>query len=306
MGSGRLGFLGTIGVLSIGDMGQAVARRLQNSGFRIITTLEGRTERTAALARRAGVPCLPRLADVIRESDIVLSLVPPSQAMAVARNVAVAASVMDTQAIYVESNSVSPRTAAEVAAILATTGLRIVDACIIGGRPRPEGDASEAPRFYASGPYAREFAKSCGRAIDIRVLDDGVGRASGLKMCYDALLKTTVAVAAELLVAAERLGVASSVYSELSATEPALLDFVQRRLPQVPPKAQRWVGEMHEIGTAFEDVGLPRQLVDGVGDVCAFIAASELGRELPEARSMGTTAEAVVDLLARTLHDVER
>ena len=44
-----------IGVTSPGDMGQAVAMRLRACGFEVYTALDGRSPRTAELAREAGL-----------------------------------------------------------------------------------------------------------------------------------------------------------------------------------------------------------------------------------------------------------
>ena len=44
-----------IGVTSPGDMGQGVAMRLKACGFGVYTALEGRSARTAELAKQAGL-----------------------------------------------------------------------------------------------------------------------------------------------------------------------------------------------------------------------------------------------------------
>src|SRR6188472_3639884 len=83
-------------------MGSAVGRALQRGGARVVATLEGRSERTARLAE--GLELLPRLDDVLAEADVVLSIVPPGEAAAVAGRVRGAALVADL-------NAVSPTTA---------------------------------------------------------------------------------------------------------------------------------------------------------------------------------------------------
>ena len=44
-----------VGVMSPGDMGQAVSVQLKAKGFNVCTGLERRSERTRALAREAGL-----------------------------------------------------------------------------------------------------------------------------------------------------------------------------------------------------------------------------------------------------------
>ena len=45
----------TIGVMSPGDMGQAIAQQLKNNGFKVCTALDSRSARSKALAREAGL-----------------------------------------------------------------------------------------------------------------------------------------------------------------------------------------------------------------------------------------------------------
>ena len=66
--------------------------------------MAGRSERTARLAREAGLELLPGLDEVVAEADIVLSIVPPAEADAVAAALAGARLVADL-------NAVSPETA---------------------------------------------------------------------------------------------------------------------------------------------------------------------------------------------------
>lgn len=300
--SGRMHSIDTVGIVATGDMGHAIGQVLRMSGARVVTYLGGRSERTAALARRAGVVSLPTLADVARESDLLMSVVPPACATAVAADVARVLREGGATLLYADCNSVAPRTARDVAATIDSVGGMPVDVSIVGGPPMPEWRVgSGTPRFYASGRHAAYFAQLSGRGIDVRILEGEIGTASGLKMCYDAILKSTVAVSTELLVAAERLGVGGAVARELEAAQPKLLHFMRTRIPRMPPKASRWVGEMREIGTTFQDIGLPRGLLDGAGEVYAWVAATELGLETPEERRLGRTMEGVVELLVNAL-----
>ena len=51
----------------------------------------------------------------------------------------------------------------------------------------------------------------------------------------------------------------------------------------VPPKAHRWVPEMHEIAKTFEGVGMTPRILLGAADMYKMIAETPLGRESPEA-----------------------
>ena len=77
-----------VGVLGMGAMGSGVAADLKNSGFDVVTALEGRSGRSRERAEAAGVRVLASLAEVIAVADTFLSIVPSDQAEPLADAVA--------------------------------------------------------------------------------------------------------------------------------------------------------------------------------------------------------------------------
>ena len=67
-----------VGVLYCGDLGAAVARLLKREGVRVVTTCAGRSVSTRSRAETCGAEILPSLKDVVRESNVVVSLVLPA------------------------------------------------------------------------------------------------------------------------------------------------------------------------------------------------------------------------------------
>ena len=63
-----------IGVVSPGDMGQAIARRLKESGYNVHTALDGRSERTRALARAAGLVDCGSMEKLVATCELAISL----------------------------------------------------------------------------------------------------------------------------------------------------------------------------------------------------------------------------------------
>src|SRR5207245_605826 len=154
-------------------------------------------------------------------------IVPPAQALELARQVG-----RNPDLLYVDCNAVSPATVRRVEDLI---GERFVDAGIIG--------APGNPRFYASGRHAGEVAAL---PLDVRVLPGDVGAASALKMCYAILTKGLTALAAEQLLAAERLGLTEPLLAELEDRHPDLRAWGERAVPAMFPKAYRWIAEMEE------------------------------------------------------------
>ena len=58
----------TVGLLSPGDMGHVVGQVAIASGARVITCLNGRSERTRKLAEIAGIEDIPTYSDLVREA----------------------------------------------------------------------------------------------------------------------------------------------------------------------------------------------------------------------------------------------
>src|SRR5438105_11815992 len=110
-------------MVSTGAMGSAIGRVLREGGAEVVTTLDGRSERTARLAREAGIDCLPDLDALVCESDVVLSVAPPGQAEAIARSIGAAATSTESTPLVADLNAISPATARRVEDALATAGL---------------------------------------------------------------------------------------------------------------------------------------------------------------------------------------
>ena len=62
-----------VGLLSPGDMGHVVGQVLLQHGMRVVTCLQGRSERTCMLSRKAGIAEVPTYEQLVREADLLLS-----------------------------------------------------------------------------------------------------------------------------------------------------------------------------------------------------------------------------------------
>lgn len=284
-----------IGIVSPGDMGQAVAATLKDLGFGVHAALEGRSARTRALARDAGINDCGSMQNLVSTCDMLLSILNPGAAVDNARAAAAAMRATGRQPVFVDCNAIAPQTMLEIDAIIRTAGGDCIDAGIIG--PPPRGKASM--HFYVSGPGAAIAAQLASERVDVRILGERIGDASALKMCYASYSKAAVALGVEMLVAARRLGVGDALDCELRESAADNLDWILRRLETTPPKAYRWVPEMLEIAKTFEGTGMTPRMLLGAADVYEMIAATALGRESPEeARARGRDGRSIVRGLA--------
>jgi len=285
-----------VGLLSPGEMGSAVAVTLREQGVTVLTCVEGRSPRTRDLAERDRLEVAPTLADLVLASDVILSIVPPSSALDVARAVTAAIRATGARPLYVDCNAVSPST---VRAVAATIGGEVVDIGIIGSPPRGQGTT----RFYASGPQASHLELP---GLDVRPIGEEVGTASALKMCYAALTKGFTALATETLVAARLLGVSDELAKELADSQAQHHATMARQIPRMPSVAHRWIGEMEEIAKTFAELGLTPRILEGAADLYRFAASTPVGAERPETRDMRRGLDETVDALARAAEEPAR
>ena len=271
--------LAKIGVMSPGDMGQAIAGRLKQSGLEVFTALAGRSERTKRLAGEAGIIDLGTLKELVAKCDMIVSVLNPGEALSAARATAEAMKATGRSIAYADLNAVSPQTAHEMDQLVSGAGGMFIDGGIIGPPPRGEKDR---PRIYVSGPYATVFDQIRHPNLLVRVLSERVGDASGVKMCYGAMTKGTTALAVELLMAARMLGVEQALEKELRDSRSDVFEWQMKNIAVMPPKAYRWVPEMQEIAKTFGELGMTRRIFEGATDMYQLIAATPLGKETPE------------------------
>ena len=262
----------TVAIIAPGAMGAAVARRLAGRGIEVRTSLAGRSPASAERARAAGMRPVEEAA--LAEVDILLSIVPPGEAVALAERLAPVLARGKRGMLYADCNAVSPRTAERVGEVAAAAGARFVDAGIIGGPPKPD---TSGPVFYASGPDAAGLAVLAEYGVRVTVLDAPVGAASGLKMSYAGITKGTTALAAAMMLAATRFGVAAELRRELAESRPELLAMFERSIPDMLPKAYRWVAEMEEIAAFAGEDPAASQIYGGIAALYRRLAEDRGG-----------------------------
>ena len=238
-----------VGLIGAGAMGAGVGRRLRENGARVLTLLEGRSAATRARALAAGLEAVDEAALV--EAELVLSIVPPGEAVGAAERLAPALTAAGRKPVVVDCNALDVRTVRAVEAVVASTGAGFVDGGIIGLPPEPGG---KAPIVYLSGEGAGQVA-SWLDALGMRsaALDGPIGAASALKMSYAGITKGLTAVAAMMVLGAEQAGAGEALRTELAASQPELLRRFGSALPGMVPKAYRWVAEMREIAAFLGD-----------------------------------------------------
>ncbi len=143
----------TIAIIAAGAMGSAVAARLTRKGATVLTSLEGRGPKSRARAEAAGM----RHADdqrIVDEASMILSIVPPAEASALAERFAARLGAAAHPPIFVDCNAISVSTMIGIGRSLEGAGARLVDGAIIGLPPKADGPG---PTFYFCGDAAGEL-----------------------------------------------------------------------------------------------------------------------------------------------------
>lgn len=258
----------TVMIIGAGAMGAGVGRRLTERGCRVLSPLTGRSEATVARARAAGMVAASD--EQAAETEFVLSIIPPGEAVATAQRFAPVIAGAARKPIYVDCNAINPRTVARVAAVLAPTGCDFVDGGIIGGPPR---DGYKGPTVYASGANASEFADFGRRhGLNVQVVEGPVGAASAVKMSYAGITKGITGLVSAMMLASARAGTAETLRAELAASQPTLLAWFERQIPQMYSKAYRWIAEMDEIAEFVGEDPAAHQILGGTARLYERIA----------------------------------
>ncbi|RSM00229.1 hypothetical protein CEP52_009276 [Fusarium oligoseptatum] len=318
-----------IGLLSIGDMGAGIANLLVAHNFAVATNCSGRSQDTIDRARKANVELLDTDVDLVEECSVILSVVPPRDAEDTARRVVDALSKSKRrEALYfVDLNAVSPSSTKAIGALLekSEVPVRFIDGCILGGPPKrttstearskssSNSDYSDwiRPRLPISGPEflsTLPYGGTLASVLNMNLISPDIGAASGLKMCFAAMSKGFIAIATQSFTTAHSLGVADVLRDEMTKGLPTHLALADKAVPNMPPKAYRWVREMEEIAdTMGEEGGWGKELFQGAAGVYKDIAEDEvLGNEKVGKRKMGTTLDDVAAAASEGLQKKRR
>jgi 3-hydroxyisobutyrate dehydrogenase-like beta-hydroxyacid dehydrogenase len=271
----------TIGLLNPGSMGSSIGGAATAGGSHVLWASEGRSIETRERAEKDGLNDVFTVAQLVRTSDIVLSVCPPHAATEVAETVIDAG----FHGIYADLNALSPETARGVSQIIEESGADYVDGSIIGPPARSEGST----RLYLSGLRAKElnslFASSF---LGVVVMSGNGVEASALKMAYASWTKGSTALLLAVRALAIAEGVEDELMSEWDISQNGLRDRSEKAAEGTTEKAWRFVGEMNEIATTYDSAGLP----DGF-----HRAAATVYQRMSKFRGIEVTLEEVLRVL---------
>ncbi len=263
-----------LGILHPGAMGISVAASAQNSGCEVYWVSEGRSPQTRERAQKYNLIDAGSVADLCRTCSIIISICPPHAAEEIAEQVL----RQDFAGLYLDANAISPQRAQRINKRMSAAGVSFVDGGIIGG---PAWEAG-GTWLYLSGSAAGEVASFFSEGpLETTIMDELVGKASALKMCYAAWTKGSTALLCSVLAAADGLDVWEMLAGQWERDWPGFAEQSANRTRRVTAKAWRFAGEMDEISATFSQVGLPGGFHAAAADIYARLACFKGAEPIP-------------------------
>ena len=212
-----------IGVVGLGRMGSAMARKLAASGAAV-------TGWTRSGRMVEGVAAAPDLAALIDASDtLLLSLY---DGAAVSETLDALLQYDLAGRLILETSTVVPQILIDRAGAFAAKGAQVADAPVSGG---PEMVAAGTCGFFlGADPEVAERAMPVLTAIGPRVLHMGsLGVGMAMKTINNAMLQIYIAGLCEMLPIAKRAGISMEDALDVLINGPAATPFLRDRMPRI-------------------------------------------------------------------------
>ncbi|KAF8856913.1 6-phosphogluconate dehydrogenase C-terminal domain-like protein [Acephala macrosclerotiorum] len=275
-------------ILSMGEMGLGIASLLVKYSYPVITNLDGRSAATKARAKAVGVKDAP-FDQMLSQASVVLSVLPPGEALALAEKAA--ASLLFSplsrygkgKLVYIDLNAISPSLSRKISARIIDAGMTFIDGCVLAYPPKEMPDGSWfRPSIPLSGPSLSTaipdpWSSELTSLLNFRHVSPDIGAASGLKMCFAAVIKGQTAIAIQAYTTASNLGVLASVREHMAEYFPHVVNGMEGAMVGSQKKAYRWIKEMEEIEECFvTEGGWDKGIFEGAADVFRVVKKCEV------------------------------
>ena len=249
----------TVGFIGFGEAGFTIGNSLRLAGAGPIVAFDINRDdptRGSLIQRRAGdsqTALVDSSADLARQARIIFSAVTSNAALDAARQTA---PFLGSDHIYADLNSVSPAVKREVAAVIAASGARFVEAAVMA----PVGAYGHRVPMLLGGPSASAFVAAMAPfGMKLDVLDGAaIGSAAAVKMCRSIIVKGLEALMCECVLAAGTFESDRYVFESLDESFPGmdwkkLADYMVGR---VVVHGERRAREMEEVAETLRAIDI--------------------------------------------------
>ena len=269
-----------LGVVGLGRMGSAAARRLIEGGYPVAVWNRS-ADKAEALAADGARPC-GTVAELAASSDIVILFLTDAAAVeAVALDDGGMLAKASSGLTVVNMSTVSPDDSRRLARAGALRGIEVLDAPVAGGPPlMRKGQVGVMVGGAATAfERCRPIFETLGRLV---VHVGASGQGSALKLVNNLVLAVSIQGTAEALVLAERLGLDPQHLFAVAATGGAQTRAMEVRGPRMVARDFAPVGALDDL---HKDLSAALALADAGG--VALPAAKGVLDTLVKARAMG-------------------
>ena len=227
-----------IGLIGFGKVSQNLFRLIKSEDIEFVTSIEGRSLKTAENIKEDNIKVLDTFKDVAVTSDILISATSPKSALDIAEKYGRYAN-----GIYLDLNNISPKTTLKINDCVEN----LVDGAIIGKID------SDNPILYLSGKGADELL-FLDEYMVTKKISDNVGDAATLKMLRSSYTKTLSALLIESHEIAKSHNLENEFFDVLALTEGD--GFRQKSLSRINNtmnNSKRKTEELEEIIDCFDN-----------------------------------------------------
>jgi 3-hydroxyisobutyrate dehydrogenase-like beta-hydroxyacid dehydrogenase len=261
-----------IALVGFGEVGGLFAQGLIGSGRHDVAAYDIlMADPGAAIhgkARSVGAVACPSAASAAAGAAIVMSAVTAAAARDVAE---AAAGFLRPGQIFLDLNSVSPRTKRAAAAAVERSGADYVEAAVMAP-VAPYGLKVPILLGGRKAEAARALLAPAGMALEVASAE--IGRASAIKLCRSIMIKGIEALTVECLLTARHYGVEDDVLASLDKTYPQMNWNEQAGylLERVVRHGRRRAAEMREVADTVAETGLSPLMAGATADRQDWVA----------------------------------
>tara|TARA_E500000331_G_C17220644_1_gene697947 strand:+ start:467 stop:1354 length:888 start_codon:yes stop_codon:yes gene_type:complete len=268
--------------LGFGEAGTALASGLIDAGIDDIVAydiLQNNFDNVIELeakARDVKVHLASNYKNAVIGREIIISTVTCTEAVTVAR--AVSPHLRAGQ-IYLDVNSVSPETKAEIGSLVMRSGAFFIEASIMS----PIYPKRQAAPMILSGPNAPDIIKRMAPyGMILEDMGPEFGKASATKMFRSIIFKGLEALLQECVVAADHYGVAEKVLDSITHSYPEIgwdklaSYFMERTVTHGTRRAQ----EMEEVAKTLRALKIEPFMAEGAAKRIAWLADQKIKEAL--------------------------
>jgi len=236
----------TIAILGLGEAGSHFANDLANMGVNVIGY-----DPNPIRFLHENILLASSNVEASRNADIIFSANLSSVSIAIAEELV---DVLKPNQFFCEMNTSGPEKKKEIASILASSGVKMIDLAIMA----PVPSKGIMTPLLASGENASEFAtKMESLKLDIAVLENSkIGDAATRKLLRSIVYKGIAAVVCEAMEAGEAFGMESYIRGQISSLIGGNNDLIDRFVEGSKTHALRRMYEMDAVIEMLETQGI--------------------------------------------------